>query len=565
MKKLFTFLVSVVFATCVWAQSPQKMSYQAIIRNSSGQLVTNHTVGIKISILQGSASGAVVSTETQTPTSNANGLISIEIGGGAGFSTINWSAGPYFIKTETDPTGGTSYTISGTNQLLSVPFALYAANSGSGWSINGNAGTTSTNFIGTSDNKDVVFKRNNTISGRIGTDNTSLGFGSLYSNLSGTNNTANGKNSLYFNTSGIKNTAIGESALYHNTAGGHNTSVGLESLFSNTTGNNNNANGDGALYSNTTGNDNTAVGFEALVFNKTGNSNAANGFRALASNTAGNNNTAMGYSALKNNSLGFSNSATGFSALFSNTTGDYNTATGEYSLFSNTVANNNTANGYWALKSNISGESNTATGESSLFNNISGSFNTAVGASSLSANATGNYNTALGYGAIYSNYSGSNNIGIGYYALVPSSSGSNQVRIGNSSITSAGIQVAWTIGSDRRWKTDIKPSDLGLNFISKLKPVSYLRKNDETKKAEYGFIAQEVDETLKSVGATQNGMITVDDAGMYNLRYNDIIAPLVKATQELNNKVESLEKTNAELLERILKLEERMVVNVIKK
>jgi len=92
-----------------------------------------------------------------------------------------------------------------------------------------------------------------------------------------------------------------------------------------------------------------------------------------------------------------------------------------------------------------------------------------------------------------------------------------------------------------------------------------VRINYDTQKAEYGFIAQEVDETIKSVGATQNGMITIDDEGMYNLRYNDLIAPLVKVAQELNNKVESLEKTNAELLERILKLEERMVVNVIKK
>ena len=102
------------------------MSYQAVIRNSSGQLVTNHAVGIKITIMQGSASGAVVSTETQTATTNANGLVSIEIGGNAGFNAINWASGTYFIKTETDPTGGTNYTIAGTSQLLAVPYALHA-------------------------------------------------------------------------------------------------------------------------------------------------------------------------------------------------------------------------------------------------------------------------------------------------------------------------------------------------------------------------------------------------------------------------------------------------------
>jgi uncharacterized protein (TIGR02145 family) len=114
------------------AKSSPKMSYQAVIRNSSDALVTNTQVGIQISILQGSASGSAVYVETQTPTTNANGLISIEIGGDdatvvtGSFATIDWANGPYFIKTETDPAGGTSYTITGTSQLLSVPYALHA-------------------------------------------------------------------------------------------------------------------------------------------------------------------------------------------------------------------------------------------------------------------------------------------------------------------------------------------------------------------------------------------------------------------------------------------------------
>ncbi|MEI7504458.1 MAG: hypothetical protein WCJ61_14355, partial [Paludibacter sp.] len=129
MKKIKAILVAVVLTATVLAQSPQKMSYQAVIRN--GSLVVNKAVGMKISILKGSASGTEVYSETQTPTTNGSGLISIEIGNGAGFSTINWANGPYFIKTETDPTGGTNYTISGTSQLLSVPYALYAEKAGS--------------------------------------------------------------------------------------------------------------------------------------------------------------------------------------------------------------------------------------------------------------------------------------------------------------------------------------------------------------------------------------------------------------------------------------------------
>ena len=126
MRKLFSIFAAVLLTATVWAQSPEKISYQAVIRNSSDALVTNTQIGMVINILQGTPSGTVVYTETQTPTTNANGLISIEIGGGTGFNTIDWANGPYFIKTETDPTGGTNYTITGTSQLLSVPYALHS-------------------------------------------------------------------------------------------------------------------------------------------------------------------------------------------------------------------------------------------------------------------------------------------------------------------------------------------------------------------------------------------------------------------------------------------------------
>ncbi len=137
MKKNYSILAAVLLTASMFlpqqanAQAPEKMSYQAVIRNSSDALVTNTQIGMQISILQGSASGTVVYTETQTPGTNANGLVSIEIGSGADFSAIDWANDIYFIKTETDPTGGTNYTITGTSQLLSIPYALYAKTSGS--------------------------------------------------------------------------------------------------------------------------------------------------------------------------------------------------------------------------------------------------------------------------------------------------------------------------------------------------------------------------------------------------------------------------------------------------
>ena len=134
MKSLFALIVSVILATNLFSQVPEKMSYQAIIRNSSNSLVTNAPVGMQISILQGSANGTVVYIETQQPTSDDNGLVSLEIGTGSvvsgTFPSIDWANGPYFIKTESDPLGGTNYSITGTSQLLSVPYALYAKTAG---------------------------------------------------------------------------------------------------------------------------------------------------------------------------------------------------------------------------------------------------------------------------------------------------------------------------------------------------------------------------------------------------------------------------------------------------
>jgi hypothetical protein len=134
MKKVFLLALIFLMVTCAWAQAPQKMSYQAIIRNASNVVVASSTVGIKISIVKGSPNGPAVFAERHTKSTNANGLVSLEIGAGTvltgSFSGIDWANGPYFIKTETDPLGGTNYSIVGATELLSVPYALYATTSG---------------------------------------------------------------------------------------------------------------------------------------------------------------------------------------------------------------------------------------------------------------------------------------------------------------------------------------------------------------------------------------------------------------------------------------------------
>ena len=127
---LILFVVIWVSDIPLLAQTPQKFSYQELVRNAGNVILLNQAIGMRVSLLQGSAAGASVYTETHSLTTNENGLASLEVGAGTPFSgnftTITWSAGPYFVKTEIDPAGGTAYSLTNTTQLLSVPYTLYA-------------------------------------------------------------------------------------------------------------------------------------------------------------------------------------------------------------------------------------------------------------------------------------------------------------------------------------------------------------------------------------------------------------------------------------------------------
>jgi hypothetical protein len=129
MKTYFSLLLS-CFLFSLSAQSPTKFSYQAVMRDAANELITNDTIGLEISILQNSPSGYLVYQEVHNVVSNQNGLISLEIGEGvpifASFSAIDWSNGPYFLRSNIDPNGGSNYTLSSTTQLISVPYALHA-------------------------------------------------------------------------------------------------------------------------------------------------------------------------------------------------------------------------------------------------------------------------------------------------------------------------------------------------------------------------------------------------------------------------------------------------------
>ena len=408
----------------------------------------------------------------------------------------------------------------------------------------------------------------------IGSDNTAIGQGALSRTTEGKSNTALGSAALERNTTGFGNTSVGSSALRRNTMGYDNTSVGILALFLNTTGYRNTAMGGFALRSNTTGFENTAVGFSALFANTTGSSNTAIGRSALNNNETGNNNTAIGYRVLAFNSTGVENTALGYEALSSNTsgirntavggasltnntTGDNNTAVGRSTLFENTTGENNTAVGFAALVSNTTGDDNTAFGFDALRSNTTGIANTALGEGAMESNTTGGFNTALGRNAMRDHVSGNNNTALGENAQVPNNTGSNQVRIGNTNISLAQIQVAWTVTSDRRWKSDIRDLPYGLNLVNQLRPVDYVRKNNDNQTRETGFIAQEVETVLKRLGYEDQGILTKDDHGYLSLRYNDFVPILTKALQEQQNRIQKLQAQNGAMLAQLNALEQR--------
>lgn len=253
----------------------------------------------------------------------------------------------------------------------------------------------------------------------------------------------------------------------------------------------------------------------------------------------------------------------------------HNIAIGSESVTNSGSAGYNIGIGFGCLK--LSGTGNIAIGEGSLRNagtgtyNVAvgviaggsltnGSFNTLVGRNAgmnVSGNlSTGSYNTLIGHNA-GGVTTGSNNISIGYNAVVSNSSSSNQIRIGDTNIALATTQVAWSVSSDKKWKERIENCPLGLNFIDKLRPVSYYRVNNEIKKKEFGLIAQELEKTLEEFDQKDHAIISKDDTGNLSVRYNDLLAPIIKSIQELSEQNTTLNKRILELEVAISKLKNK--------
>jgi hypothetical protein len=329
---------------------------------------------------------------------------------------------------------------------------------------------------------------------------------------------------------------------------------------------------------------NTAIGTSALYTNSTGANNTAIGYTALQANTIGINNTAIGSYSLYTNGTGNYNTAMGVQALFTNT-GDYNTAIGVSALLSNTTGVNNTAVGGESLNKNETGVANTAMGVQALYTNSTGVANTAIGYSALYSNSTGINNTAIGYSALSTNTTGTNNTAIGYDADGSSATVSNEITLGNSSVTTLRCQVTTitAISSDSRDKIDIENLTIGLEFIRKLKPVSFvydmrskyaqkdekgkslrdengnyiLSKNpDGSKKdndTQVGFIAQDIIEAEDEFNCAWLGLSVRDNPEYLTATPGKVLMPLLKAVQELADKLDESRK-EIDLLKKVIEL-----------
>ncbi len=486
----------------VHAQVPDKISYQAILRGSDNKPVTNTHVSMRFSILQGAPDGTAVYVETQDPTSNALGLVTLQIGTGTvvsgNLTAIDWSAGPYYLKTEADPSGGTDYTLTGTSEIVSVPYALYAGKAGNVFSgdyndlsntpvnvsaFNNDAGYLTTEVDGDPANEIQDLKLNGNILTitRNGSatqidlspylDNTDAQQLTLNDHtLSITNGNAvqlpdQVNDADHDPTNELQVLSVSHDTLYLSNGGsvvlppdndftrsgnfvttldsvgiGTDTPHSILEVHGRITQSGINGSvviGENAGINMTSlSRDNTLVGRNAGHDLQGGFENVALGTYAMEYSKSAIQNTAVGLYALRFCSEGDYNTAVGHSSLYANTSGRRNTAVGALAAYSNKTGSYNTACGFFALQRDTSGNQNTALGAYALFADISGYSNTASGYHSLYSNTTGHENTAIGAWALSANTTSHYNTAVGAWALSANTTGNYNTALGNEALKS---------------------------------------------------------------------------------------------------------------------------------
>lgn len=524
------------------AQSPEKMSYQAVIRNSSDALLTNKTVGMQISILQGSASGLAVYVENQAPTTNINGLVSIEIGDGTvisgAFATIDWANGPYFIKTETDPTGGTSYTITGTSQLLSVPYAMHAKTAERFTDVRNDSAIWNANKL-----------QGQNISNDIPSVNSLLKWtGTQWTPSPNTDLSHWEKSGNYIFTT-TDSVGIGRTKPLV----GLHVRDNVDVLFGDSTAGAGSrfywVAGKGALRSgsiNSTQWNSNLIGTNSVAFGRatiaSGDYSTAMGEYTTASGTLS---TAMG---------GFTTAPSGYETVI----GRYNTTyTPALTIGWNTsdrlfVIGNGTSSIQQSNAMVVLKNGNTGIGNSNPQELLH------VGTGTGATLRIGNFENIQDDGGFLLAFNATlTPIANGGYNLGNSSKRWNTVYATNGTINT----------SDVREKHNINTIPYGLDALLKLNPVSYYWNNDLNPGMKLGLVAQELKKIIPEVVVDREFVITNEETGEGEWRdaermgvfYSDLIPVLVKGIQEQQEQIEAQKQENYLLMEKIREQELRFL------
>ncbi len=449
-KRIILIFLVLVFWISVSGQAPSKFNYQAVIRDNTDELITNQSIKLRVSIIDGSST---IYTEEHSVTTNAYGIVNIKVGEGdsptSDFSLINWGTGTKSLKIEIDDTGGSSFSNLGSVQLLSVPYALYANSANQLGSQNIYSPDTDTLFVVKDHDGNVVFAVfpdgaavyvNETAKGKVGgfavsgrtpskdieeeylvvtpdstrvyvnepTDNKSKIGGFAVSGRTPSKQTTSSLMNLTKN-----NYFIGHDAGVNNTTGLYNTFIGYNSGYSNTEGVRNIFLGYASGYSNQNGYNNLFIGDSTGYFNATGKNNVFLGTQVGLSNTTGYQNIAIGNWAGYNNIGGNRNIFIGTATGYYNTEGKFNVFMGNFSGYHNTIGDQNIFIGRTAGYSNTKGVDNIFMGMSAGLNNDTSSTNIFIGNYSGYWNTGGYENIFIGNESGHSNTKGIQNTMIG--------------------------------------------------------------------------------------------------------------------------------------------------------
>ena len=539
MKNVLYIVAMCFFAVAAKAQVPQGINYQAVVRDASGNQLSNQAISLRITILENNTT--TVYQETHAVTTNGFGLVNLVIGQGSAiqgaFSSIDWSAGSYFAQLETDVSGGSNYLVMGSQQLMSVPYALYAETSGQPGiqgptgpqgpaGVDGATGSPgsdgATGPTGPQGVQGTTGAQGPTgptgadglqgpqgMMGPIGPQGSTGPTGPQ--GLQGVQGVT-GPQGLQGPTGASGNDGATGATGSQGSPGitgptgpqglqGPTGAQGLQGIqgvtgpqgIQGATGLQGSTGAQGiqgvpgvtgpqGLTGPTgaqgpTGTFGVSGVLGQTIYHNGIDWDATSNLYNDGSNIQTNSDVIInGLTVGRGSGNDSTNTALGYQALSSNASAG-NSAFGYDALRVNVNGVNNTASGIEALVSNTSGGHNVANGKQALRGNTTGSFNTANGYTALFSNTTGINNTATGYSANSMGSIYTNSTGIGYNA---DNTASNSVRLGNAAVTSIGGQVGWTTLSDGRFKTNVRTDEVkGLEFIMGLKPLTYTYDIDE--------------------------------------------------------------------------------------